>query len=50
MDILTQLLNHLKEKQSYCPMCGGEYVCEPNCILDELWFPPRNMDEEYRMD
>jgi hypothetical protein len=38
MSILDQLLNKLKEQTNYCPYCDGEYVCDEECILKELWF------------
>lgn len=36
--ILFNLLNKLKESQSYCPYCGGEKIHDAHCILDGLWF------------
>ncbi len=38
MKILLALLNKLRERQSWCPMCGGEYVHDKDCELEGLWF------------
>jgi len=37
--VLLQLLEKLKVRQSWCPYCGGEYVHSSNCVLRGLWFP-----------
>lgn len=42
MGILTNLLSKLHERQSWCPMCGGEYVHDRGCDLDGLWFDKDN--------
>jgi hypothetical protein len=41
MRILMTLLRALRERQSFCPLCGGEYVCDSGCALDGVWFEPR---------
>jgi hypothetical protein len=41
MRILMTLLRSLKERQSYCPLCDGEHVCESDCALRGLWFEER---------
>ena len=37
-DILLSLLSKLKERQSWCPYCGGEHVHTEECVLKGLWF------------
>jgi hypothetical protein len=37
-DILTKLLDKLREGQSFCPYCGGEVTCRTECPLEGLWF------------
>jgi hypothetical protein len=36
-EILTMLLDKLRERQSWCPYCGGEYCCNASCPLDGIW-------------
>lgn len=36
--ILTALLSKLKERQSWCPYCNGEYTHNAECVLKGLWF------------
>lgn len=36
-DILNALLDKLREGQSFCPFCGGEMVCDNECVLRGLW-------------
>ena len=43
MRILKLLLDKLRESQSFCPYCAGEYACDDECPLKGLWF-----DEETR--
>jgi len=33
-----QLISKLKERQSWCPYCGGEYVHNQDCAINGLWF------------
>lgn len=37
--MLAVLLAALRNRQSWCPCCGGAYVCELECILRAVWFP-----------
>lgn len=37
-DVLVELLCILHERQSYCPCCGGEVVCDEGCMLEDRWF------------
>ena len=37
-EILTMLLDKLRERQSWCPYCGGEHVCQEECVLEKHWF------------
>jgi hypothetical protein len=37
-DILHALLDKMRERQSWCPYCGGEMGCESECVLDGIWF------------
>jgi len=38
MNILKKLLDKLRKTQSFCPMCGCEYVHEEDCDLEGMWF------------
>ena len=38
MSKLEQLLDRLKESQSWCPYCCGEYAHDNDCILRGMWF------------
>lgn len=42
MSILTNLLDKLRERQSWCPYCEQEYTCNTNCELKDLWFEKTN--------
>jgi len=45
--ILEALLDKLRERGSYCPYCGGEYVhTDHSCILYGLWFRHELEDDE----
>jgi hypothetical protein len=38
-EALEELLSLLRERQSFCPACGGEYVHRGNdCCLSGRWF------------
>lgn len=37
-DILEKFLEQLRDRQSWCPSCGGECVCNSACLLNGLWF------------
>ena len=37
-NILIRLLERLRERQSWCPYCGGEVVCPDLCALYGIWF------------
>lgn len=37
--VLERLLDKLRERQSWCPYCSGEYVHDDECILKGMWFP-----------
>jgi len=37
--LLIALLDKLRERQSWCPYCGGETTHEADCLLENLWFP-----------
>lgn len=43
-DVLVELLGMLHERQTACPMCGGESVCEEGCMLEDRWFEPKKLD------
>lgn len=36
--VLEILVEELKRRQSWCPVCGGEHVHQPNCVLNGRWF------------
>lgn len=38
MTKLQILIDKLKERQSWCPLCGGEYIHDENCEIEGLWF------------
>ena len=58
MSILQKLLDALKERQSWCPYCGGEYVHNHGwsgeervpCILKGRWFRDEKRDEDDTTD
>lgn len=44
--ILESLLEKLKERQSYCPLCGGEFACDSRCILEDFWFEQNDYEDD----
>ncbi len=52
--VLAKLLDRLRERQSWCPYCGGEYTHDPSkwvhdtntCVLNGLWFPDETSEDE----
>lgn len=43
--ILEALLRALSKRQSWCPLCGGEYVHSEGCNLEKLWFDDESSAE-----
>lgn len=37
-EILSSLLDRLRENQSFCPYCSSEHCCQADCVLDGIWF------------
>lgn len=42
---LKKLLDKLKERQSWCPCCGGESVHDYGCVLEGHWFRSETEDD-----
>jgi hypothetical protein len=36
--ILIALLEKLRVRQSCCPYCQSEFICDEQCVLKGLWF------------
>lgn len=43
---LEELLEVIRQRQSWCPYCGGEKVHGDNCILWGMWFSYETEEEE----
>lgn len=48
--ILTMLLDKLKERTSYCPYCSGEVAHIEQCPLEGLWFKDDKQQDIDDMD